>query len=60
LANIAVTIFRVNVCWLGVFWKPYIEQVEGGKWDVTKQIGRVEEQAGYYPIGHEHVVEEDR
>jgi hypothetical protein len=28
---------------VGCFWEPYIEQVVGGEWDVTKQIGGVEE-----------------
>jgi hypothetical protein len=44
LANIAVAFFRVNVCLLGVFWKPSVEQMVGCEWDVTKLIGGVEEQ----------------
>jgi hypothetical protein len=31
LANIAVAIFGVNVYWLGVFLKTYIEQAVHGK-----------------------------
>jgi hypothetical protein len=26
------------MCWLGVFWKPYIQQVIGGECDVTQHL----------------------
>jgi hypothetical protein len=51
--NHAVDIFRVNVYWLGVVWRPHIGQALRGEWNVMDLIG-------YYPIGDEHVVEEKR
>jgi hypothetical protein len=40
LANITVSMIRVNVYW--VFWKPYIDQTVGGKWDVKNVFDRTE------------------
>jgi hypothetical protein len=38
LANNAVANFMVNVYWLGIFSKHYIEQAVGSEWDVTNLI----------------------
>jgi hypothetical protein len=47
-------------CFLvGCFWKNYIEQVVGGKWDVTKQTDK-SGGAGCYPISDKRAVEERR
>jgi hypothetical protein len=45
LANIAVAIFRVSVYWLGIFWKPFMEQAAGSEWDMMKLTGGVDKQA---------------
>jgi hypothetical protein len=33
------------MCWLGIFWKLYIGEAVGGKWDMTDLIGVAEERA---------------
>jgi hypothetical protein len=40
LANIAVAIHRLNVCW--GFWKPYIDHTVDGEWDAKDLIGTEE------------------
>jgi hypothetical protein len=40
------------MCIGGCFWKPYIEQVTGGEWDVMKEIGGVVEERAALIVAH--------
>jgi hypothetical protein len=57
-ADIAVDIFRVNIYWLGIFWKPYLYKAGSidGKWDVTNAIGGVKKQLSVWWLDDQDVM----
>jgi hypothetical protein len=55
-ADTEVTMCRVNVCWVGTVWKPYIKQVASGRDESDWRGGRVY----LYTVGNECGVDERR